>query len=217
MTARVETLPALSDNAPSTQGEFATMSNPIIRLTAVFATVLFAVAAGSARADTSADLFAAYQKMLDGRFSSEMVSTSKGKETRMQAKYDTIRRVHMKAPDTEIILLPEGTWMNMGGQWTKPPFDVSGMVQAMLPKNLEAMRSDIANVKDEGASEGLRAISFDQNTKFMGITVSAHNKVFLNGAGQIVRSESQSKAMGTTTTSTQTFRYDDSIRITAPN
>lgn len=192
------------------------MSNPIIRFASAFVAIVFAIGTGAARADATADLFAAYQKMFDGRFASEMVSTSKGKETRIQAMYDTIRRVRMKTPDAEIILLPEGTWMNMGGRWTKPPFDVSGMVQGMLPKSVETMRADISNVEDAGIVDGLRAIRFDQNTKFMGLKVSAQNKVFLNGAGQIVRSESQSKAMGTTTTSTQIIRYDDAIRITAP-
>ena len=105
------------------------MYKSFTRLTVV-AVALLALAAGPARADVQDDLFAGYQTMLEGRFSSEVVSTDKGKQTRMEARYETSRRVHMKTPDVEIILLPEGTWMNMGGTWTKPPFDVSGMVQA---------------------------------------------------------------------------------------
>lgn len=193
------------------------MSNPFVRFASVLAATAFVLVAGPARADASADLFAAYQKMFEGRFATEMVSSSKGQETRVNAKYDTMQRMQMKTPDVEIIMLPEGTWMKTGGQWTKPPFDVGAMVQGMLPKDEKAFRAGISNVKDEGGSEGLRAISFDQTSKVMGITASAHNKAYLNPAGQIVRLESEGKAMGTTTTSTQTIRYDDSIRITAPN
>ena len=87
----------------------------------------------------------------------------------------------------------------------------------MMPRTVADLRPTISNVKDEGSSAGLRAISFDQTTKLMGITVSAHNKVFLDSAGKIVRSESESKAMGKTSTSVQTIRYDDSIRVAAPN
>lgn len=192
------------------------MYKSLNRVPVVIAVLVLVVAAGPARADVQSDLFGGYQKMFDGHFASEMVSTDAGKQTRMEAQYETTRRVHVTTPDAEIILLPEGTWLKMGGEWTKPPFDVGGMVQGMMPKNVDSLRAGISNLKDEGSVDGLHAISFDQNMTFMGIKVSAHNKVFLNGAGQIVRSESSSNAMGKTSTSIQTIRYDDSIRVTAP-
>ena len=63
----------------------------------------------------------------------------------------------------------------------------------------------------------LRAISYDLDTKVMGISVSAHTVVFLDAEGRVVRAESDGVAMGKKTRSVQTTRYDDSIRITAPN
>lgn len=182
--------------------------------------LLVGFAAGQARADARTDLLDAYQKMLDSRFASEMVSTDKGKESKIEARYDTIRRVHMKTPQMEVILLPEGTWMKAGDEWTTPPFDLGGMLKSMMPMTLEQARSGISNVKDEGTvsvgGQSLRAISYDQSMSVMGIAVKSRNKVYLNAAGQIVRSEGEGEAMGHKSAHVQTVRYDDSIRVTAP-
>ena len=177
---------------------------------------------GSAWADVQSNLFAGYEKMMNGSFISEMVSTTKGKESRIEARYESMRRVHMKTPDVEFIMIPEGTWMKMSGQgWMKPPFDISGMVQSTLPKTIEDARAGISNIKDEGKrtvdGQTLQAISFDQNVTVMGKSVSSRALVFLDSNNRIVRSESTSGSGKKETVSTQTIRYDDSVRVTAPN
>ncbi|MCB1570663.1 MAG: hypothetical protein KDI72_06415, partial [Xanthomonadales bacterium] len=65
--------------------------------------------------------------------------------------------------------------------------------------------------------QNLRAVSYDVNTQVMGIDVSSHNTVFIDASGRIVRSVSDGEAMGHKTHSVQTIRYDDSIRISAPD
>jgi hypothetical protein len=50
----------------------------------------------------------------------------------------------------------------------------------------------------------------------MGFSVSSHNKVFIDESGRVVRSESDSEAMGNKSHTVQTIHYDDSIRISAP-
>ena len=196
------------------------MLDSFVRFAALSCLLLLGLGAGLARADARGDLLAAYQKMLDSRFASETVSTDQGKQSKVEARYDTIQRVHMKTPQMELILLPEGTWMKSGDEWTKPPFDIGGMVKSLLPLSLEQARAGITNVKDEGMAsvdgQSLRAISYDQNMTVMGISVSSRNKAFLNTAGQIVRSEGEGEAMGHKSAHVQTIRYDDSIRVTAP-
>lgn len=197
------------------------MSQIFTRFFVVLAVSLVA-GTGSAWADVQSDLFAAYDKMMNGRFISEMVVTNKGKESRIEARYESMRRVHMKTPDIEFIMIPEGTWMKMNGQgWMKPPFDISGMVQSSLPKTIEEARAGISNIKDLGNQtidgKTLRAISFDQNTAVMGKKVSSTPTVFLDSTGRIVRSESSEGSGKKQSVSYQTIRYDDSVSVKAPN
>ncbi|MFZ1795338.1 MAG: hypothetical protein WAU14_01160, partial [Dokdonella sp.] len=106
------------------------------------------------------------------------------------------------------------------GEWMQPPIDMSAMFKGMLPMAMDEVRSGTTNVKDEGMrtinGQDLRAISYDVDSKVMGISVSSHNTVFLDDSGKIVRSESDSTVMKQTSHTVQTLRYDDSIRVTAP-
>ncbi len=178
-----------------------------------------AAADGSAR-DV---LFAAYQKMLDSRYAADSVSTdAKGRETRSRVEFDSISRFRATTADTSFVVVPEGTWMRSGdGEWMKPPIDMSGMLKRLLPSTLDDIRAGTTNIKDEGAEsidgKSVRAISYDVNTKVMGVSVSSHNKVYIDEDGLVVRSESDSTAMGHKSHTVQTIRYDDSIRISAPN
>ena len=197
------------------------MTQIFTRFFVVLAVSLLA-GAGSAWADVQSDLFAGYEKMMNGSFISDMVVTNKGKESRIEARYESMRRVHMKTPDIEFIMIPEGTWMKMNGQgWMKPPFDISGMVQSTLPKTIEDARAGISNIKDLGNQtidgKTLRAISFDQNLTVMGKSVSSSPTVFLDGSGRIVRTESTEGSGKKQSVSYQTIRYDDSLRVQAPN
>ncbi len=182
--------------------------------------LLSLLAPGLALADARADLVSAYQKMMDGRFESQTVTSDGGKEQRIVAQYDTMRRVHLTTPDTEIVMIPEGTWMRAGDEWMQPPFDMSGMFKHLMPTTAEQLQSGLSNVKDEGMQsvdgKSLRAISYDQKMSVMGIDVTSHNKAFLDPGGRIVRAESTGEAMGRKSSTVQTIRYDDSIRVEKP-
>ncbi|MEP6882583.1 MAG: hypothetical protein ABI866_11355 [Dokdonella sp.] len=174
--------------------------------------------------DTARDsLFNAYQKMLNARYVADTVSTdAKGRETTSKVEFDTINRFRATTPATSFVVLPEGTWMRSGkGEWTQPPIDMSAMIKHLVPAALEDVRAGTSNIKDEGTKsingQEARVISYDVNTKIMNFNVSSHNTVFIDASGHIVRSESDSTAMGHTSHSVQTIRYDDSVRITAPN
>lgn len=201
-------------------------------MTRVFSSLLAAVFAlscvvlpATAAADGSARdvLFAAYQKMLDSRYAADSVSTDpKGRETHSQVEFDTINRFRATTNDTAIVVLPEGTWMRSGkGEWMQPPIDMSGMFKNLIPSTLDEMRSGTSNIKDEGAQtidgSSVRVISYDVATRIMGISVASHNTVFIDDSGRVIRSISDGTAMGRKTHTVQNVRYDDSIRISAPN
>lgn len=171
-----------------------------------------------ARADARADLLAAQQKMMDARFSMDMTINDDGKITHMRGEYDTVKRIHMKTPDMEIIMLPEGAWMRSDdGAWHHQPL-LEAMAKRFVPMSVEKMRDDISNVKDEGNREWqgqrVHVISWDVETRVMLFKVKTHNLAFIDAQGRIIHTEAQSKRHGTTTSD---IHYDDSIRVHAPS
>lgn len=178
---------------------------------------------GLALADAQQDLFSAYEKMLGSRVATDTVSTDeKGRQTKARIEYDTIQRVRIVTDQVSFVVLPEGTWMRSGdGAWSQPPFDMGKMFKQLLPRTMDEVRAGTRNIKDEGMKsidgKSLRGISYDVDTKVMGISVSSHNTVYLDREGRIVYSESDGVAMGKKTHSVQDIRYDESIRITPPN
>ncbi len=187
-------------------------------------TLFFAVFPVDALADANEDLHAAHAKMLGSRFVNETVSTdAKGNKTLSRAEFDTSARIRLITDTGGFIIVPEGTWMRTSadGEWTRPPFDLGGMLKTMLPQTIEEVRSGTKNIRDEGTrtidGQALRVISYDVDSKVMGISVSSSNRVFLDAQGRIVRTETDGVAMGKKTTSVQTTRYDDSIRVSAPD
>jgi hypothetical protein len=182
------------------------------------------VLSSPASADGSARdvLFAAYQKMMNARYAADSVSTdAKGRETRSKVEFDNISRFRATTDQTSFVVTPEGTWMRNGdSDWIKPPVDMSAMFKRLLPATMDDIRSGTSNIQDEGTKNidgaSVRVISYDVNTKIMGFSVSSHNKVAIDESGRVVRSESDSEAMGNKSHTVQTIRYDDSIRISAP-
>jgi hypothetical protein len=160
--------------------------------------------------------------MMNARYAADSLSTdAKGRETRSKVEFDSINRFRATTDQTSFIVTPEGTWMRNGNSdWIKPPVDMSAMFKRLLPATIEDIQSGTSNVSDEGSRtiDGVstRVISYDVNTKIMGFSVSSHNTVFIDESGHVVRSESDSEAMGNKSHTVQTIRYDDSIRISAP-
>ena len=167
-------------------------------------------------------LFNAYQKMVSAHYVADTVTIDgKGQKSNSTLEFETMNRFRATTGDTAMVILPEGVWMRSGnGEWMQPPIDMSAMFKGMLPMAMDEVRSATTNVKDEGMrtinGQDLRAISYDVDSKVMGISVSSHNTVFLDDSGKIVRSESDSTVMKQTSHTVQTIRYDDSIRVTAP-
>jgi hypothetical protein len=181
-----------------------------------FVFVSFAVHAADARDD----VFKAYQKLMASRFAVDINTTGDSGAMQSHGDYDTVERIHFRNDKMEMIVVPEGTWMKTGKDWTQPPMDLGGMVKQFVPKSIEDLRASTKNAADLGAAtwngQSVHAYSYDVDTTIMGIHVTSTNKIFVNAGGQIVHAESDGQAMGRKSHTTQDIRYDDSIRVNAP-
>lgn len=200
------------------------MINRATSVGAAFALFVLFAMPGVVRADVSEVLYAAYGKMLDSKFSTTAVTTdAKGKQTRATTEFESIERMRIITDTGGFIVLPEGIWMRGSAdeQWTKPPFDVGGMFKQLLPRSLSELRAQAKNVRDEGQrtidGRSLRAISYDVDTRIMGISVSSSTTTYIDAEGRIARNESTGTAMGRKSTTVQNVSYDDSIRVAAPD
>jgi hypothetical protein len=174
----------------------------------------------AAAADARDEVFKAYQKMMAARFTVD-VTTVTGKDTlKSHGEYDTVDRIHFRNDKMEMIVLPEGTWMRTGKDWTKPPVDMSGMVKQFVPKSIDEMKAVTKSAADEGMTtwngQPAHAYSYTVDTTMMGIHVTSTNKIFVNAAGQIVHVESDGEAMGRKSHTTQDVKYDESVKVVAP-
>jgi hypothetical protein len=181
--------------------------------------LVFALHAAAA-ADPREDVFKAYQKMMGSKFSVDITTLSGSDTMKSHGDYDTVERIHFKNDKMEMIVLPDGTWMRTGKEWTQPPVDMGGMVKQFIPKSVEEMRAATKSATDEGMStwsgQPVHVYSYAVDTTMMGIHVTSTNKIYVNAAGQIVHAESDGEAMSRKSHTTQDIRYDESITVVAP-
>src|SRR5438445_2232150 len=166
-------------------------------------------------------VIAAYQKMTTAHLRSETTSTDeKGAVTASKTEFETLDRIHLTSTRVEIIMLPEGTWMRTGGNWNKPPIDMSGMIKNYRPLGEDALRS-AKNLTDNGMTlfQGQPAHSwtYDVDIAVMGIHANSRITTYLSPTGTILGSESDGVALGHKTHNVQKVTFDNSIRVTAPN
>ena len=162
----------------------------------------------------------AFHKLGQSRVHSETTITDdKGKVIQTSADFDTLDRIHTKTDHGEFIILPEGSWMKMGGNWNQPPIDLRAMVKAFMPLGEDVIRT-AKNVSDDGATtfngQPAHAYSYDTDTTIMGMHITGHSKVYLSAAGLVIGSETDSVARGNKSHSVQNIRYDDTIRVKPP-
>ena len=191
------------------------------RLPLVAALLGFALTSSVAlAADARDDVLKAYQKLMAAKFTVDITTVSGSDTMKSHGEYDTVDRIHFKNDKVEMIVLPEGTWMRTGKDWTQPPVDVGGMVKQFIPRSIEEMRAATRSATDDGMttwnSQSLHAYSYDIDTTMMGIHVTSTNKIFINASGQIVHVESNGEAVGRKSHTLQDVHYDDSIKVVAP-
>ncbi|HET6602804.1 MAG TPA: hypothetical protein VFG21_01110 [Xanthomonadaceae bacterium] len=90
--------------------------------------------AGPALADARGEVETAMRRMMDeGSFRAHM--TSAGQQMTMDVQLPD--RFRLKNEQGEFIILPQGTWMNAGGQWMQFPMNMSQLTQGFSTRALE--------------------------------------------------------------------------------
>ncbi len=182
--------------------------------------LLLASTAASA-ADARDDVFKAYQKMMGSKFTIDITTTTGSDTLKSHGDYDTVERIHFRNDKMEMIVLPEGTWMRTGKEWTKPPVDMGGMVKQFVPRSIDDMKAVTKSATDDGMTTWngtpVHAYSYAVDTTMMGTHVTSTNRIFVNASGQIVHVESDGEAMGRKSHTTQDVKYDDGIKVSAPS
>lgn len=151
-----------------------------------------------------------------------VTTTKKGKPLRSTMQVRWPNQFHMKTDDSEMVILPSGTWMNAGGRWMKIPVDMQKIVAQYTPemtrKSIEGTRNVQFVGLDTVNGKPVKVYTYDFNVEVMGINSSGTSKIFLSVVdGYPLRVESTGKAMGKESTTVADYEYDDSIRISAPD
>lgn len=183
----------------------------------------------SVRADdaaTRSELVGLWSKMLaskDLAYRAQMVTTDKkGKKYASSMEVQWPNRFRIKNPDSEMIILPQGTWMNVGGNWMKMPVDMSKVVQQYTPDALKSGMDGIQAVQFLGDAEvngkACKQYRYDFDSKVMGVRSTGTTTVSLDAAtGYTVRMETTGEAKGQKSSTVLDYEYDSAIRVTAPN
>jgi len=150
-----------------------------VRRSLLAAALLLSVATPSL-ADDREELIAAFTKAFaKGSFRAEMQTVVGGKPMTTRTDVQWPDRFHMKTPDMEVIILPQGTWMNAAGvgQWMPVPMDMSGMIQAYSKQGMDAGLASLKDVTKAGSAEvaGCASTLYRYRTagEFMGMTHDA--------------------------------------------
>jgi outer membrane lipoprotein-sorting protein len=198
-----------------------------LRMSAALLPLYFALVAAPVFAGPKEDIMASHQAMMEkGRFTMRGTTTSKGDVTRMESKVIWPDRYHMRmdtgGTQMEYVILPAGTWMNQGGSWMKLPMDMSKMVASMTPEAMKKTYEGMSNVRELGTEtvDGTeaRVYAYDSSITMMGFTSNSSVKLWIDAdTGLPLKQEIDGEAMGTKSTTVQTYRFDESFEIRAPN
>lgn len=153
-----------------------------------------------------------------------------GSSNTLLVEYAAPDRYHMlthsqaggRETSLEYIIVGKDTFMRMnGGDWKKPPMDMSQMIKSFRdPKFMEEL-TKTADVKFVGADtvDGLPALIYEYTiNNAMGINVKAHTKTWVGVADGLPRkSETESEFSGVKTKTEMTMSgYNSDIKIEAP-
>lgn len=186
------------------------------------AAILFSLAfAPSAFADARDAVMQAFEKaMADGSYRAQMTSEYRGKQQQSTLQMQGPDRFHMKNADTEVIVLPGGTWMNAGGQWMKLPMDMSQMIRGMT---VTAMRDGANLMKDvkQLGSENVNGCdatlyAYRADGKVMGFKSEADVTVAICGSSGLPVRVISTDLKGKSRTVID-YDYDAPVDIRAPN
>lgn len=107
-----------------------------------------------------------------GHYRVEVTTVTGKREHVMQLDVMFPNRFHLRSPESEMILLPGGTWMRVEQEWMRMPVDMSKTVEAYTDRAIQQARRSIADVTQiaEGEVAGCDSLTYAyrQTGEFMG-------------------------------------------------
>jgi hypothetical protein len=142
--------------------------------------------AAPADADPQQEVFAAFTgAMSKGRYAATIRTEGK-RASQVQMRVILPDRFHMKTPDTEMIILPQGTWMNANGEWMQFPMNMSKMIEGYSQRAVEEGMGSLREVRVIGSEtiEGCDSTvyAYRASGKFMGVESNSNAEVAVCGA-----------------------------------
>ncbi len=199
---------------------------PRLVRTAALAVAMFGFAA-PAFAGPKEDILAAHEAMVaKGKFRTVGVSESNGTTTRMENTVVWPDRYAMRLDTSgtllEYVILPGSTYMKQGGEWMKLPMDMSRMIQSLTPEAMRKTYEGMTNIEQLADAtvdgHGAKVYRYDSTVTLMGITASSRVTLWIDAdTGLPLKQEVDGEAMRTKSRTVQSYTFDDSIQISAPN
>jgi hypothetical protein len=179
------------------------------------------IATSPAHADPRGDVMAAFEQAMAQK-SYRATSTS---QVRGQAMTSTIQaqppdRFHMSSPESEVIVVPGGSWMKQGDQWMKLPMDMSAMIKGMTLAAMKDSANLVQDVKELDSADvngcDSKTYAYHSSGEMMGVSVEAEVEVAICGeTGLPVRITSVDTKQKTRTV--VDYDYAAAVNIQAPN
>lgn len=143
-------------------------------LTLLCSFAVLSLGADAARADARDEVIAAWENtMARGSYRMQMSTESRGRTQSQEIDVQLPSSFHMRSPETEMVMLPQGTWMRVKGSWMRMPVNVSQMAEAYSADAIEQGKQSLQQVErvGEGVVEGCDAVTYRYTSsgKFMGI------------------------------------------------
>ncbi len=143
-------------------------------LTLLCSFAVLSLGADAARADARDEVIAAWENtMARGSYRMQMSTESRGRTQSQEIDVQLPSSFHMRSPETEMVMLPQGTWMRVNGSWMRMPVNVSQMAEAYSADAIEQGKQSLQQVErvGEGVVEGCDAVTYRYTSsgKFMGI------------------------------------------------
>ena len=150
----------------------------------------------SALADARQDVIDSFTKAFSrGEYTAQIATQVRGKDYTTTMRVEWPSKFHMKNPDTEMIILPQGTWMNAGGQWMQMPMNMSQMIASYSKDAMEKGIQGLGEVSEVGEEtvEGCasKLYRYTASGEFMGVKSKSDSEVAIcqdNGYPVRVRS-----------------------------
>jgi hypothetical protein len=178
------------------------------------------LAAGPALADARQEVVDAFTKAFSrGEYIAEITTEVKGRPYVMHMQVEWPNKFHMKNPDSEIVILPQGTWMNAAGRWMKVPMDMSKMIEGYSKEAVDQGVQGMVDVRETGQEDingcAARIYQYTATGEFMGVKNKSEVEVAVCGDnGYPVRLKTLEK--GAKEPVSISYDFDADVDIRAP-